>query len=295
MNKQNIPLYDFRKDDASSVQFRMEKLEHLNEYNPGEPHRHNYYEIFFFNKGGGHHMIDFENIPVSDNSLHFVSPGQIHQVRRALRSEGVVIMFSRDFYYTNLENKEVLFEMPFLNNRYDKPVIELKNGQLENIKQLMQSIQGEFCTEGDLTSEILRSYLDILLLKCKSYFEQANDNIRLQPKAGGGQLVSNFKTLIEKNFRELHQVHDYAELLSVTTNHLNDITKKALGKTASDIIHDRIILESKRLLAHSDLSSKEISFQLNYEDPSYFSRFFTKNTGMSPNAFRKQHREKYSS
>lgn len=81
---------------------------------------------------------------------------------------------------------------------------------------------------------------------------------------------------------------DYAELLFVTPKNLSKKIGLISKSTPNDIIKDRIILESKRLLAHTKMTVKEIAYSLNYEDDAYFVRFFTKNTGISPLSFRKQ-------
>ncbi|MBK6643621.1 MAG: AraC family transcriptional regulator [Bacteroidetes bacterium] len=86
---------------------------------------------------------------------------------------------------------------------------------------------------------------------------------------------------------------EYAQLLNITAGHLNDTIHKDLGKTAGELIHDRIILEAKRLLYHSENSIKEIATELNYKDPSYFGRFLKTHSGSTPDQFRKAIREKY--
>ena len=98
---------------------------------------------------------------------------------------------------------------------------------------------------------------------------------------------------VEEKFLTLHKVNDYADLLAVTPNHLNDTTKKVTGKTALELIQDRLLLEAKRLLLHTEQTAKEISYQLGYNDPSYFTRFFKAQTERTPDDFRRQIREKY--
>ena len=94
----DIPIHNFARDDETSVPFKICPLEKRNHYDALEPHRHNYYEIFLFIKGGGKHLIDFTEHPITDQSIHFVSPGQIHLVKRELSSHGILISFSREFY-----------------------------------------------------------------------------------------------------------------------------------------------------------------------------------------------------
>ena len=98
---------------------------------------------------------------------------------------------------------------------------------------------------------------------------------------------------MEQNFRQMKSVAEYAEILNITSGHLNDTVQKEIGKTTSEIIHERIILEAKRLLYHSPKSVKEIAYELLYDDPSYFARFFKTHTQLTPEQFRKRIREKY--
>ncbi len=286
MASREIPIHAFQRDDSSSIPLKLEILEHRNNYDTSIPHRHNYYEIFFFEKGGGVHMVDFEELDIQNRSVHFVSPGQVHHVRRALDSNGYVIMFSRDFFYFNLEHKDILEEMPFLNNKTSKPLISLEAGLYDEFLQLFNYFKKEYFGENSLKKDILRSYLNIMLLKCKSRFEETAIPDE-SPDNAARQLVNNFRNLLEQNFTEIHLVNDYANQLNVTPNYLNDTTKKVIGKTASELIQNRVALEAKRLLLHSSLTNKEIAYFLHFSDPSYFSRFFKKHTGLSPNDFKK--------
>ncbi len=289
---EQIPIHDFTNDDDSSIAFELVSLELRESYDTSVPHRHNYYEIFLFIKGGGTHEIDFETFPIESNSVHFVSPGQVHKVKRELDSFGYVLFFSRDFYYLNLPNKNILYELPFLNNNTTKPILNLSKEEFLIFKNLVESIKNEHQSDNELKEPVIRSYLNIILLKSKGFFDQ----LKGDSSSGGNvssELVYNFKILIEKNYRKLHLVKEYADLLSTTPEHLNEETRKIRGITASDLISDRIILESKRLLMYSEFSNKEIAYFLNYEDPSYFSRFFKNKIGVSPSDFRDNLQKKY--
>lgn len=235
-------------------------------------------------------MVDFEVIPIHSGSIHLVSPGQVHHVRRALRSSGHVILFSRDFLLSTIENKDMLFDLPFFTYRHGVAAA-LSEDDSREVTGFIRAMQAEYASDGRFREDILRSYLNILLLKYaalveRQHGEPRSDSISLQ-------LVNRFKAAVEKNFTRQHQVSEYAEQLAVTPNHLNDTTKKITGSNASDLIHERIVLEAKRLLLHSVLTTKEIASFLNFQDPSYFSRFFRKYTGQSPSEFRESVQEKY--
>jgi AraC-like DNA-binding protein len=150
---------------------------------------------------------------------------------------------------------------------------------------LVKSIEQEFNQENSLSHDIIQSYLNVLLLHCLQFYRLQQP---AQHKESNSTLYRDFKRLLEKNFLIIHKVKEYAALLNITEKHLNEVCKKFCAKTASEMIFDRLILEAKRLLHHSDLTIKEIAFQLNFTDPSHFSKFFKTHTGMATKDFRKQ-------
>ena len=292
MEKNPIPSYDFYKDFEKSLPFEICRLENpKNLYDTDKAHRHNYYEIICFTKGSGKHFIDFKSFPVKSNSVHFISPGQVHLVRRSADSDGYVIMFTIDFYSLNLNNKDILFDLPFFNNNSSKPILSVSASQFNVFSDVINKMNAEFFSENLNKEEILRSYLNIFLINENRLFEP--EEAIKSTSSSNVELVKNFNKLIEKNFIEKHKVSDYAAMLFISPGHLNENTGKVLGKTASELIHERLILEIKRMLFHSNQTIDEIAFSLNFEDPAYFGRFFKKHQGTSPGSFRRDIRQKY--
>jgi AraC-like DNA-binding protein len=203
-----------------------------------------------------------------------------------------VIYFSRDFYYLNMADKDLLFEMPFLNNNTSRPCVELSDGDFGFFKQVFDAVSREFNGGAEHKEEVIRSYLNIILIECRRRFDSTRDEAMFRDKSSL-RLFRDFKVLLEKHFVEYHQVQDYAGMLAITDKYLNELSKKTVGMTASELIHDRIVLEARRLLLHSELSNKEVAFHLKFEDPSHFSKFFKKKTGYTPTDFRTVAREKY--
>ncbi|MCC7244032.1 MAG: AraC family ligand binding domain-containing protein [Saprospiraceae bacterium] len=91
-------------------QFGIERIDHVNHYNPGQYHWHDYYEIFLFREGGGFHQIDFEKVSIENNSVHFVRPGQVHLLNRAPDSSGFVLLFDDDFLSLAPDNNQQLIQ-----------------------------------------------------------------------------------------------------------------------------------------------------------------------------------------
>ena len=281
------PIHDFSRDDEESIPLRVFPLERKSHYDSSVPHRHNYYEVFLFIEGSGSHFIDFENFPIHNNSIHFVSPGQVHMVKRGIGSYGFAILFSRDFYYTNAR-QDTLFTLPFLNNNSRKPVIDLNEEQFEPLLQLVKEMENEFNGADPHRQELIYSLLNILLIRAKRYFSDSRDSAT---ESGPGRIFRQFRVLLENSFTTLHSPSAYAEKLAVSEKYLNQVVKNISGRTVSEHIAARISLEARRLLLHSDLSFKEIAAFLHFEDASYFSRFFRKQSGKTPSQFRQESRK----
>jgi len=291
-NSNTIPTHELYDRFERSIPFDLLPLEKKSSYDTFSYHRHAYYEMFLFFKGGGKHDIDFETYHVEDNTLHFVSPGQVHMLQRELDSEGFVLLFSREFYHLGSQNTDSLYELPFLHTNTLSPILKISPELLDTFKLSFTLMKEENEANNQDKAEVLRAHLTLLMLKVKRHFLEQNKNSI--PNANPhSDLIKKFRVAIEKNFLVLHKPAEYAELLHVSAGHLNDIVKDMLGVSSSDLINERILLEIKRMLFHSDETVSEIAQVLNFEDVSYFSRFFKTHVGSTPKDFRMKIREKY--
>ena len=287
-----IPSYDLYKTLGSPFGFEFYKLEEAyNPYDATLPHRHNYYEILYFSESGGNHEIDFASHPVLANSLHFISPEQVHLLRRDKHVTGYVLSFSKDFCYAETAGIEFIDSFPFFNNPYAASIVRFKGEEQKNVKELISKIQAEYFLQREDKANILSAYLTILLVTAKRMYQPQSTAGKLMLMRS--ELTKRFKQAVEKNFAKTKSVNEYAEMLSITSGHLNDTVHHDTGRTASEIIHERIILEAKRLLYRSEKSVKEIAHALGYEDPSYFVKFFKMHVKETPEIFRKNIRKKY--
>ena len=139
--------------------------------------------------------------------------------------------------------------------------------------------------EDHLQGEMLRSLLKRLLIVSTRLLK---DKL---PDSSVGQsqmeLIRQYNILVEKHFKELHKVKEYAALLHKSPKTLSNLFSRHINKSPLNVINERIILEAKRLLLYSDLSSDEIAVQLGYSDSGHFSKFFKRHTGSSPSTFKK--------
>ena len=293
----NIHIYELPKGDediAFHVYEVKGKVIQNREYphKTEQPHRHAYYEICIFVNGAGSHMIDFKTFDIKCQSIHFLTPGQVHRISREENYHGFLLVFSREFYSLGIQDEDLLMTLPFFNNNTSEPILNLDEEEFEEALDIIEHLRRDYKRDNEIREDVLRSYLHIFLLKCRYFFNKKyidkdiiNDPAFLK--------VNKFRELVEKKFRKIHLVKEYADLLNESPAHLNKVVKSITGENASEFIIKRIVLEAKRLLIYTDLSNKEISFKMNYDDPSYFSRLFRKKVGTSPSDFRTQMKKKY--
>ncbi len=248
-----------------------------------------YYSILWIQEGRGVHHVDFEVYPFGDNTVFFLSPGQLHSIELNSPLEGVILCFKDEFFCLG-EDHILKPQYDFLFNLSAKPSsFKLSSQTSDYLKIIIDKIHEEYLSPSNLRDELLRSYVKILLLKLSEILPQVDALPMTFDKSN--ETFFDFKRLIEKYYKTRHRVADYAKILNVTGKCLNEMVRKAAGKTATQMIHERIVLEAKRYLYHSPLSIKDLADNLGYDDPYYFSRFFSRSVGLSPQKFRDLYRK----
>ncbi len=231
--------------------------------------------------------VDFKEYTFRTDALLFVNPNVVIQPISAASAGGELIHFNRDFYCVEIHDHEVACDGILYNNAFEIPFIGLSESQSADIQNIFREIKTEMAQEDANTEEMLRILLKLIILKSTRIWKKQHQ-LADNSQQADVQFLRKFSQLVEKHYKTHHTVSDYADMLFVTPKTLSKKVSLLSKDSPNDIIKDRIILESKRLLAHTALSVKEIAHSLNYEDDAYFVRFFTKNTGISPTSFRKQ-------
>ena len=274
------------KDPAT---LRYERILPVAEPIASTSHRHDFFEVFLFRHGGGSHMVDFVEYPLENQSLHLVCPGQVHQVKRVPPSEGWVLMLSKDLVLSLPEVQALAALHQHALHRHACAVPAADYSLLEALfSQLVQAIEA-----GVPHPEVVRSSLSLVLLKSVLLLKPAEPEPVQATASAALRLARQFSGLVEQHCLAQHQVTFYADKLAITPGHLNVVSKAWLGKTAREVIQDRLLLEARRLLLHSEMATKEIAFHLGFEDPSHFSKFFKSCSNASPTDYRRQIREIY--
>lgn len=247
---------------------------------------HDHIKILFIPQGNKV-RVDFQEFVIATDSLLFINPKVVIKPNDTEETGGTLLHFNRDFYCIEIHDQEVACDGILYNNVFEVPFIELDENQSADIQKIIWDIQLEMQNEDASTEEMLRILLKLIILKSTRIWKQQHQ-LSQQEQQTDVQFLRKFSKLVEQHYKTHHTVADYADMLFLTPKNLSKKIGLLSKDTPNDIIKNRIILESKRLLAHTTITVKEIAYSLNYQDDAYFVRFFTKNAGISPLSFRKQ-------
>lgn len=267
---------DFPLHEIGSDFFAMSKIEESNDHYFNGIHRHDFYEFLWFTnvKPRQVHFIDFIKYPINRNQLFLLLPDQVHNIDKRDKV-GYLFAISKDFFERLIAGD--IFKLFYYTVNFS---IIVPDAQVCLFHKLIDLIQLEH--DGEKRPAILESYLRSWFLHC----------IEFQKDLRKDELTDSRMSLlmesVENHFREQRSAAFYADELSLSAKRLNELTKDAFGKTINQIINDRLILEAKREISCFDKSIKEISYELGFSEPSYFTRFFGKQTGHTPEDFRKK-------
>lgn len=289
MAKASIPVYDICTiDQRAQKDLLVERFGAYLEKHYGHlqrPHRHSFYHLVLFTKGKGSHTIDFDKFPVQPYQIYFMIPGQVHSWHFESGVDGYIVHFTGELIHSFLHNSHYLERFPFFRGNSKDSVCLLPGSIHSKVADLFETMLQEVVEAKEQNIDLIRlKLLELFIAVDRNCISKKERSIPPQKMT----LLRSFQHLIEKHFRSIRLPKEYADLLYVTPNHLNALCQDLLGKTAGELIRDRVLLEAKRLLTNADMTVTEIAYDLNFQDNSYFNRFFRKNVGMTPEEFRKK-------
>ncbi|WP_321374800.1 AraC family transcriptional regulator [uncultured Draconibacterium sp.] len=284
---ENIPVYslhNFSSEERASQQFQVEVFDANRHFAVKYPHRHDFFEVLYLQKGTGSHVIDGNKYDIEPPCVFFMSPGQAHKIEFSHDIEGFIYIFTSEFYLLNQRNPNRLIEFPFFFTirQNNPPLLLTEKSDMLFLENLFKKGIEEIKQEDAYSVDILRSVLDLILTTCAALYPY--DENRWKGK--GHIVVKKFFQLLEEHFHENLSVAEYADIMALTPNHLTQTVSQLTGKTSSQVIKSKQIIEIKRLLAHTNLSVSEIATTMNFPDQSYFAKFFKREVGLSPLQFR---------
>ena len=237
-------------------------------------------------RAGSSIRIDFKKYDLKKDALFFINVNQWYDLTVAGSNNSYLIHYNRDFYCVEIHDKEVSCDGILYNNVYEIPVVFLSKEHSSLMEGIIKELITELKQDESSAEEMLRILLKEIIIKSTRLWKTAHIPAHTEEK-NDVEFLRKFSQLVELNFKEHHAVAGYADMLNITPKALTKRIAKYGKATPNDIIKDRIILEAKRLLAHSDLNVKEIAYTLGYDDPAYFNRLFTKLSNVAPAEFRK--------
>lgn len=217
------------------------------------------------------HQNDF----ISLTEFHELEPQEIHGLQ--------LIKWNRDFYCVVDHDSEVGCKGILYYGASTVPVIHPSAEEIDILETVMKMFRFEIQQRDNLQLEMLQMMLKRILILCTRIYKSQNFQLEDSPQIN---IIREYNFLVEQHFREKHTVNEYASLLNKSAKTLSNLFKKNGEISPLKFIHNRIVLEARRLLLHSDKSISEIGYELGFSDIQVFSRFFKGQEGCSPQKFK---------
>ena len=280
------------KQFEQTSDFTIHPIEHAHPEPVQSPvFRANYYSFVFIANGHSEYTIDHHKFNTQPNTLYFTNPGHLKSFKLTEGIRGFLITVSEAYLKQNIHTS-IFEEFDFLLTEVVPPCY-LSKERFDEIHLLCKNILAENTKDSLLKDKIISSTFVVLLLKIKEFL--LSDQSFTMEYNRESEIVKTFQKDLETNFRnltrnidkQLLRVQDFAEKQHLHPNYFSTVVKTKTGQSANQIIQKKLISEAKVMLSHSSNSIKEVAYSLGFSEPTYFTKFFKKQTGTTPAAFRK--------
>lgn len=289
--KQSIPTYDLSSITKHGILIeRIEKRTFSAEGNLFDKgiHRDSHYIFTFMESGRARMMVDFKIIEAKDASVFFLLPGQVHEGILMDDVSGWFIAVKADLLPDTVRT---VFEESLV----DIQPVSIDENWMNKLNTCAGMLQMSYTEEMMETREgflVIQSFMNAFTgMYALIFLEEYSPEISSESRAV--QLTRKFRVLIRKEFKTLKSPSGYADLLNISRGYLSEVIREVTGRSAQYWIHQEVLIEAKRLLSFTQLTVKEIAYELGYSDHTYFSRLFSKAEGFPPSEFRDKNRKKY--
>jgi AraC family transcriptional activator of pobA len=276
---------------TGSKMFAIRKVENQVTYNCNDflvPHRKDYYFWAFVKQGANKHWVDMKSYTLKPNTFYFTVPHQVHLKEELKTLTSISLGFTEEFL--GLEENTLLRQLPIIQNPDNGHELFLTNADVLFIEDVLEKIYLENSTCSNWQHSMLMSYMRVLMIYLSRLYVEQFSNVDVAPDR---VILKRYLNKIEENYTQYHEVSAYSDMLNISAGHLSEVVKEQSGKPAITHIHERLIMETKRLLFHTDHSVKEIAYILGFEDASYFNRFFKRIVNDTPVGYRTTIRKMY--
>jgi AraC family transcriptional regulator, transcriptional activator of pobA len=248
-------------------------------------HRTGFYQIIWIQRGNPTLWVDFKPVHLTPNTVLFLNKDVVKRFAGKTPFEGFSILFTDSFFCQTETDSRYLRNTMLFNDLFALSQIEVQK-EINLFAGLLQQMKEEVHRKKDnFQSDILQNLLHNFLLQSER-IKRTQDSITEVKKGADLDYVILFRDLLEAHYKDQKQVSYYAAQLLITEKRLNQATSKVLDKTPKEIIDDRIMLEAKRLLAHTHENIKEVGYALGFEEPTNFIKYFKKHASTTPTEFR---------
>lgn len=251
-----------------------------------QSHVHNFYEIIWFTEGEGVHTVDFREYPVCPGTLFFVAPGQVHNFDAHYEGQsGYVLKVCSDLMSEACgEAIDILRYRLF--DVDTAPYRHIDAVAAERLERIVAQLREENALAHAVGhKDYLRALVRMLIINIERACSDCGASFTQRATTAQTTFLA-FRRLLDREHRRLHSVKEYAMELGVSTKTLTNHIAECSPHSPLEIINGRLVLESKRMLRYSNMMVKEIAFELGFDDPSYFVKFFKRQTGQLPADFR---------
>lgn len=245
-----------------------------------DPARKDFFEVLWLQDEYPLHKVAPELAAEKGQWVYLMPPYRVHQLNKAGK-KGILFSFKRELLEE--EDKEFALDVfRIFNISGEFTTLQLTPVMVERLNKVYELLEAEYRdNSGNLI--MIKSLLKVFLLHLIKMKKEEFTSLDINQKR-----AYEFLLLLEDHYIEERNVQFYADKLGLSTKRLNQVLKEVLNETSVQLLHDRLILEAKRQIIHSENSIKEIAWVLGFKDRPYFSRFFKVHTGTTPEDFQKQ-------
>ncbi len=240
-------------------------------------HRHaDLTQLLYIRRGWAEVEIEGEHTRIEQAAIQVVPPLCVHGFRFSERVEGYVLTLASPLL------RQLETELDGQQDALRSAALHLAGADRCYLNTLFEAIDSEYRNAAPARELLLQSLVGVLAV----WVARQMLVRREQRPSRGQELLARFTRLVEQDFRQQRSVEAYAMQLDISPAYLNTLARRFAGHTALGLLHQRLLLEAKRELIYTAMTISQISDQLGFSEPAYFSRFFKRMTGRSPNDFR---------
>jgi AraC-type DNA-binding domain-containing proteins len=284
MSNRDIPIHKMSEYFQSKTIFRYYSSNKEHIPTTAYAHKDDYYVLAFIKKGEATFLIDFKEYLLEKNTVFCITPGQVHLPKTFSKITGWFLAV--DAMFVREEYKKIFDKLSFLNI---KPTLDVATIEELDLCVSLINRRSDDGNEGGIDRIVYNDLISSFIGLIADAYQKEFPVMMVESRAMA--ITSQFRELLSANFQKMKRPNEYASQLNISVVYLNEAVKKTTGYSVQGSILNEVIIQAKRLLYYTSLSIKEVALQLGYEDWAYFTRIFTKATGMSPSLFRKRYRD----